>query len=216
MLPLLSSWNLQMLKGSRQPPMEAAKPGILMVSRKQPKRVPQILKPSSHGNRKVDRPGALISLMTYLLSFLNMSSSYCPSFFHVISPARHAQPDANVVNTHDAACGRPLKPLNGRGIVAKRRCRFRCSHGNGESSCTISLHPPHTFLYYMYHMIAFTYIPIYKYIHDICINLLSSGVRCAHKFWGNPSLQVGEAARSKSKLTDLVRSAVVLARSATW
>ena len=57
---------------------------------------------------------------------------------------------------------------------------------------------------------------IYIYIHDICINLLSSGVRCAHKFWGNPSLQVGEAARSKSKLTDLVRSAVVLARSATW
>ena len=110
-------------------------------------------------------------------------------FFHVISPARHAQPDANVVKTHDAACGRALKPLNGRGVAAKRRCRFRCSHGNGESRCRISLHPPHTFLYYTYHMIAFTYIPIYFYIYiDICINLLSSGVRCCPQILGQTHL----------------------------
>ena len=66
------------------------------------------------------------------------------------------------------------------------------------------------------HIYTHIYIYLYLYIHDICINLLSSGVRCVHKFWCNPSLPVGEAARSKSKLTDLVRSAVVLARSATW
>ena len=130
MLPLLSSWNLQMLKGSRQPPMEAAKPGILMVSRKQPKRVPEILNlkavkpwqskggPSRSTYITYDLPVVLSQHEQLILSFV---------FSCVISPARHAQPDANVVKTHDAACGRALKPLNGRGIVAKRRCRFRCS-----------------------------------------------------------------------------------------
>ena len=136
----------------------------------------------------MDRPGEhLYHLWLTCCPFSTWAVHIVLRFFHVISPARHAQPDANVVKTHDAACGRALKPLNGWGIVAKRKCRFRCSHGNGESRCTISLHPPHFYTIRTIWLPSHLYpLYLYIYIHDICINSLSSGVRCVRKFWGKP------------------------------
>ena len=166
----------------------------------------------------MDRPGEhLYHLWLTCCPFSTWAVHIVLRFFHVISPARHAQPDANVVKTHDAACGRALKPLNGWGIVAKRKCRFRCSHGNGESRCTISLHPPHFYTIRTIWLPSHLY-PLYLYIYTwYMYKFLVFWCSMCPQILGQTHLfQVGEAARSKSKLTDLVRSAVVLARSATW